>query len=72
MSHNVTIPGDTISVREQEDRMMTEEQEDALYRTLLALDEKVGRLLAAIEETKVDVSDCATVQELLDALDHRL
>ena len=52
--------------------MMTEEQEDALYRTLLALDEKVGRLLAAIEDTKVDVTDCATVQELLDALEHRL
>jgi hypothetical protein len=48
---------------------MTDEQEDALYRTLLALDEKVGRLLAAIEQTKVDTSDCATVQELLDALD---
>jgi hypothetical protein len=64
--------GDTLFRREQEDRMMTEEQEDALYRTLLALDEKVGRLLAAIEETKVDVSDCSTVQELLDALDDRL
>jgi hypothetical protein len=62
--------GDTVLCREQEDRMMTEEQEDALYRTLLALDEKVGRLLAAIEETKVDVSDCSTVQELLDALDY--
>jgi hypothetical protein len=53
---------------EQEDRM-TEEQEDALYRTLLALDEKVGRLLAAIEQTQIDTSDCSTVQELLDALD---
>ena len=63
---------DTVFRREQEERMMTEEQEDALYRTLLALDEKVGRLLAAIEETKVDVSDCSTVQELLDALDDRL
>lgn len=51
---------------------MTEEQEDALYRTLMALDEKVGRLLAAMEQTKVDVSDCSTVQELLDALEHRL
>jgi hypothetical protein len=49
---------------------MTDEQEDALYRTLLALDEKVGRLLAAIERTKVEApSDCATVQELLDALE---
>jgi len=49
---------------------MTDEQEDALYRTLLALDEKVGRLLAAIEQTKVDTSDCATVQQVLDALEH--
>lgn len=48
---------------------MTEEQEDALYRTLLALDEKVGRLLAAIEHTKVDASECATVQEVLNALE---
>jgi len=72
VSYCVTSIVDTVFRREQEDRMMTEEQEDALYRTLLALDEKVGRLLAAIEETKVDVSDCATVQELLNALDHRL
>jgi len=55
-------------MREQEDRM-TEEQEDALYRTLLSLDEKVGRLLAAIEQTRIDASDCSTVQELLDALE---
>lgn len=48
---------------------MTDEQEDALYRTLLALDEKVGRLLAAIEQTRIDTSDCGTVQELLDALE---
>jgi len=48
---------------------MTDDQEDALYRTLLALDEKVGRLLAAIEQTKIDTSDCATVQDLLNALD---
>jgi hypothetical protein len=48
---------------------MTDEQEDALYRTLLALDEKVGRLLAAIEQTKIDTTECSTVQELLDALD---
>ncbi|HZE98450.1 MAG TPA: hypothetical protein VE981_15565 [Planctomycetota bacterium] len=51
---------------------MTDEQEDALYRALLALDEKVGRLLSAIESTKVDVSDCSTVQELLDALEHKV
>lgn len=51
---------------------MTEEQEDALYRTLLALDEKVGRLLAAMEQTKVDVRDCSTVQELLDALEGQI
>ena len=60
--------GDTVSMREQEDRM-TDEQEDALYRTLLALDEKVGRLLATIEQTQIDISDCSTVQELLDALE---
>jgi hypothetical protein len=48
---------------------MTDEQEDALYRTLLALDEKVGRLLAAIERTKVDTSEYATVQQVLDALE---
>lgn len=48
---------------------MTDEQEDALYRTLLALDEKVGRLLAAIEQTRTGPSDCATVQELLNALE---
>jgi hypothetical protein len=50
---------------------MTDEQEDTLYRALLELDEKVGRLLAAMEQTKVDVSDCSTVQELLDALELR-
>lgn len=51
---------------------MTDEQEDALYRTLLALDEKVGRLLAVIERTKVEApSDCATVQELLEALERQ-
>jgi len=48
---------------------MTDEQEDALYRALLALDEKVGRLLAAMQQTRVDVSDCSTVQELLEALE---
>jgi hypothetical protein len=48
---------------------MTDEQEDALYRTLLALDEKVGRLLAAIEQTKIDTSDFSTVQDLLNALE---
>ena len=68
MSYSGTYWCDTVSMREQEDRM-TEEQEDALYRTLLALDEKVGRLLAAMEQTKVDVRDCSTVQELLDALE---
>ncbi len=68
MTYSGTTWCDTVSMREQEDRM-TDEQEDALYRTLLSLDEKVGRLLAAIEQTKVDVSDCSTVQELLDALD---
>jgi len=51
---------------------MTDEQEDTLYRALLQLDEKVGRLLAAIEQTtQVDVSDCSTVQQLLDALELR-
>ncbi len=50
---------------------MTDEQEDTLYRALLALDEKVGRLLAAMEQTQVDVTDCSTVQELLDALELR-
>ncbi len=50
---------------------MTDEQEDTLYRALLQLDEKVGRLLAAIEQTQVDVTDCSTVQELLDALELR-
>jgi hypothetical protein len=48
---------------------MANEQEDALYRTQLALDAMVGRRLAAIEQTKIDTSECATVQELLNALD---
>ena len=68
MTYSGTVMGETVSMREQED-CMTDEQEDALYRTLLSLDEKVGRLLAAIEQTKVDVTDCSTVQELLEALD---
>ena len=67
MTYSGTAMGDTSS--EGKEDPMTEEQEDALYRTLLALDEKVGRLLAAIEQTRIDTSDCSTVQELLDALD---
>jgi len=70
VTYSGTIMSDTVSMREQEDRM-TDEQEDALYRTLLSLDEKVGRLLAAIEQTRIDTSDCSTVQELLDALERQ-